>query len=79
MRIHMIFHSFFIIKVLAGEDQQVGVKEYWVVHPVDNMVMVFTLGENGEYSKPMVYTEEDSVPVGIFKDLVINLRDIFKE
>ena len=55
-----------------------GVKEYWVVHPTDFIVMVFRLVD-GKYSRPKVYSpEEDSnVRVGIFEDLVIDLKEIF--
>ncbi|KRQ87664.1 hypothetical protein ABG79_00465 [Caloramator mitchellensis] len=53
------------------------VKEYWIVNPVDKIVMVFILSKNGEYGKPFIYSENDLVKVNIFDDLNINLKEIF--
>ena len=54
-----------------------GVKEYWLVYPNEKTVMVYKLGENGKYGRPEVYSEEDSVKVGIFQGLNIELKEIF--
>lgn len=55
-----------VIEVLspptAGHDQvikralyeRVGVREFWLVHPVDRVVTIYVL-ENGAYGKPLVY------------------------
>ena len=56
-----------------------GVKEYWMVHPIDRTVMIFKLGENNEYGKVERYSAEDSIKVGIFDDLMIDLKAVFKE
>lgn len=59
--------------------ERVGVKEYWVVHPTDKILMVFKLDEKSRYGRPDVYSEEDSVPVGLFSgDLVVDLKTVFK-
>ena len=56
------------------------VKEYWLVHPVDRIAMVYKLLENGMYGKPETYSSEDQVKVGIFvDDLVIDLKSVFRE
>jgi Uma2 family endonuclease len=55
------------------------VPEYWIVHPIDRIVMVFLLQENGEYGKPRIYAGEDQVSVNLFPDLIIDLKDIFTE
>jgi hypothetical protein len=39
--------------------------------------MVYRLGENGKYGRPELYSEEDSVQVGIFQELNIELKEIF--
>lgn len=54
-----------------------GVKEYWLVYPREKTIMVYKLGVEGKYGRPEVYSEEDSVKVGIFKELNINLKEIF--
>jgi Uma2 family endonuclease len=56
-----------------------GVREYWIVDPSGGTVMIFRLGADGRYGRPQVYTDEDSAPVGIFEDLVIDLKAVFAE
>ncbi len=54
-----------------------GVKEYWVVYPLDETVMVFLL-ENDQYGKPTVYSVPDEIPVKLFQDLTIPLESVFR-
>jgi Uma2 family endonuclease len=54
-----------------------GVKEYWLVDPFDNTVMVFKLKKN-EYGKPEVYAKNDHITTNILKGLKINLKLVFK-
>lgn len=53
--------------------------EYWVIHPVDKIVMVYRLIESGKYGRAEVYSEEDQVKVRLFDDFVIDLKEIFKD
>jgi len=41
--------------------------------------MVYRLLENGNYGRAEVYSEKDSVKVGIFDDFVMDLKEIFKD
>lgn len=54
-----------------------GVKEYWLVYPNEKTVMVYKLGESGKYGRPEVYSDDESIEVGIFDGLMIDLREIF--
>lgn len=54
-----------------------GVKEYWMIEPDVKLVSVFQLQENKKYSRPEIYTEEDSIEVSIFPDLIIDLKPVF--
>ena len=55
-----------------------GVREYWVVFMGDETVAVYDLvGEKYQYRK--IYSNDEMVPVGIFKDLEIDLTKIFTE
>ena len=54
-----------------------GVKEYWLVYPNEKTVMIYKLGDSGKYGRPEVYSDEESVKVGIFEGLDIDLKDIF--
>jgi Uma2 family endonuclease len=51
--------------------------EYWIIHPVDKIVMVYRLSENGKYGRAEVYSGVDKVRAGLFDDLVIDLKEIF--
>jgi Uma2 family endonuclease len=56
-----------------------GVREYWLVHPTDKIVMVYRLGEGGKYGAPAVYSSEQEVKVGIFEDLAVDLKFLFRD
>ena len=58
--------------------ERAGVKEYWIVDPLNNTLYVYTL-QNNEYRKPHIYTEEDKVKVGIFPELEIDMAMVFRE
>jgi len=67
------------MKIKLSLYEKHGVKEYWVVHPIDNIVMVFKLGKNKKYGKPEVYTEEDKIKTAILEGLEIELSKVFQE
>lgn len=56
--------------------ERAGVKEYWVVHPTDQTLMVFTL-QYGEYGKPKVFAFPDHVPVDILAEFTVDLSTVF--
>ncbi len=43
--------------------EQQGVKEYWLVQPEEHWVMVYTLNEQGIYTKPLVLGMDKTTPV----------------
>jgi len=55
-----------------------GVREYWVVYPSEQHVLVFDLQED-KYQLRKIYSDEDMAPVGIFPGFEINLQDVFIE
>ncbi|KAF0219030.1 MAG: hypothetical protein FD174_2419 [Geobacteraceae bacterium] len=59
--------------------ERAGVREYWLVDPMANTVMVFTLTADGRYGRPEIYAEEEQVRVGIFEDMTVELRSVFRE
>ncbi|QPK65368.1 Uma2 family endonuclease [Methylomonas sp. LL1] len=76
-----------IVEVLspstAGHDQikkrnlyeRHGVREYWLVHPVDRMLTVYRL-QYGEYGKPELSQLEGETPVGILPEIVIRWDEL---
>lgn len=58
--------------------QQAGVREYWIVDPDKQLVLVYTLAD-GQYYVPEIYTAKDTVPVGVLEDCNVNLASVFPE
>lgn len=57
-----------------------GVKEYWVVHPEEKIIMVFTLEEIekfNRYGRPENYADKDKIEVKTLKGLIIDLSLVF--
>ncbi len=57
--------------------EEAGVKEYWIVNPLDENVLIYVL-KDGVYSslKPVV---DDDIKSVLFPDLKIHTDDIFKD
>jgi Uma2 family endonuclease len=59
--------------------QEAGVQEYWVVSPIENMIQVWKLNEQGYYIGLPPKVEGDIITTPIVPDLSIDLTDIFTE
>jgi Uma2 family endonuclease len=57
--------------------EKAGVQEYWIVEPDGKFINVFTLQENKRYGRPDTYTDEDTLNVSVFPDLVIDVKAVF--
>ncbi len=56
--------------------EESGVKEYWIVDPIEELVDVFVLKDN-KYQLVKKYVNDDKVPMNIFPGFEIDLVDIF--
>ena len=58
-----------------------GVKEYWIISPVEKYVNVFLLKSDGKYDDGTLYelNKKLEIPLSIIEGLNIKLSDIFKE
>ena len=56
--------------------EEVGVGEYWVVMPEQNILQVF-LHEDDKYQLRGSYTEEDTISPTLFPDLLVDLSEVF--
>lgn len=59
--------------------EEAGVKEYWVVHPGEQTVLVYTLNDSGKYEgilKPYVRT--DKIQPKTLSGLTIDLEEVFE-
>lgn len=51
--------------------ERVGVREYWLVHPVDRVVTVYRLHDDG-FGAPDIYELKETLAVGILPEVVID-------
>jgi Uma2 family endonuclease len=54
-----------------------GVREYWIVHPLEHLVEVFALSDDGKYARPGIFANDDKLPVRLFHGLEIDLAIVF--
>ena len=57
--------------------EESGVKEYWIVNPVEENIVVFFLNEQGKFSGLKMYTSEDTIHSSAVPGLNINITEIF--
>ena len=53
-----------------------GVREYWIIDPKHQIVSVYLFHGTDEKFDHIIYSFEDSIPVGIFDDLVIDFKEL---
>ena len=53
-----------------------GVREYWLVHPLDKTILIYTL-ENGQFVARRPYIEEDTAYSIIFPELAVPVAELF--
>jgi len=58
--------------------EKAGVKEYWIVDPLNMTVEVYVL-EMQSYRRRGVFEKDDSLTVVIFPELEVDLKNVFKE
>ena len=56
--------------------ERVGVKEYWIVHPLDRTVMVFR-HDGDSFTRPAMFAGEDQIGVPLLGELVVDLSLVF--
>jgi Uma2 family endonuclease len=59
--------------------EKVGVKEYWIVDPANETLTVYILDKKGKYPRGKIYAGKDKFKVGIFNDLEIKMKNVFKD
>ena len=56
--------------------ERAGVKEYWIIHPLDQTVMVFR--HDGErFGRPDMFAREGGIAVPLLGELTIDLQQLF--
>ena len=54
-------------------------REVWLVHPTDHVVIVYTLNADGGYGKPAIHETRETLAPGLFPDLLIEWGLVFPD
>ncbi len=65
------------MKVKRNIYEKFGVKEYWLVHPDEKLIMIYQIGADNQYAKAEIFSEEDIVTSTVVPTLKISLIDLF--
>ncbi len=57
--------------------EEAGIKEYWIVYPVEESIAVFLLNRSGKFSGAKIYAAGDRIESSAVKGLSIVVNDIF--
>lgn len=58
--------------------EESGVKEYWIVDPQHETLFQYNLQEDGLYTPPKFYMNDEIITSTVFPQLEINLIEIFE-
>lgn len=50
------------------------VREYWIVNPMEENILVYSLDKNNQYAAPKLYSFKDKVKVGIYDNLEVDFN-----
>lgn len=56
-----------------------GVREYWIIHPTEESLMIFTLGADGKYGRQKGYGCGDLATSAVLEGLELNIEEVFGE
>jgi len=54
-----------------------GVKEYWLIHPMDNLLIIRLLGPDGKYGAPLIREGKGRAAVATLPGLDVDLDAVF--
>jgi Uma2 family endonuclease len=59
--------------------EESGVREYWLVHPGEKIVLVYVLNEKGKFIGLQPLTDEQTLEAALFPGLKVDLGELFAE
>jgi Uma2 family endonuclease len=65
------------IKLKYDVYEEAGVKEYWIINPVEENVAVLKLNASGKFEGARLYATDDIIYANAVEGLAIHLSDIF--
>lgn len=59
--------------------ERAGVREFWLVHPTDHVVTIYTPDAERRYGKPAIYETTGVLASGLFPELIIDWGLVFTD
>ncbi len=59
--------------------ERAGVREYWLLHPAERVLTVYTLVEDGRYGRPQVVEAIGSTALSILPEVMIDWAEIYED
>ncbi|WP_027308477.1 Uma2 family endonuclease [Caloramator sp. ALD01] len=59
--------------------EKFNVKEYWIINPNTEHIMIYTLGENNQYSEPFIFKFTEIISSKFLQGYEVKLSDIVKK
>lgn len=72
-------NSFRDLEVKLKIYEKHGVKEYWIINPEENQLVMYLLDLQGKYNQPIIYPLTQPVQVSLFPDLFIEWEFLLSE
>lgn len=58
--------------------EEFGVREYWIIHPVECSLLIYTL-VSGKYQASRLFTSGDKIKSSVLPGLELDLEEVFSE
>ncbi|WP_206516907.1 Uma2 family endonuclease [Caldicellulosiruptor changbaiensis] len=60
------------------QPQRYSVKEYWIVSPDEEKIIVFRKESEGKFGKAIIYEKGNIISTTLFEGLLIDVDEVFK-
>lgn len=67
------------VKIKSALYEEAGIKEYWLVCPAEQNIIVFCLQQDGRYGGATIYASGDEIECAAVNGLTISLDDVFQQ
>jgi Uma2 family endonuclease len=57
--------------------EESGVREYWIIDPIRELLVQYVLDANDKYSPPQILFDDETVDSAVFEGLSIVLKELF--
>lgn len=59
--------------------QHAGIPHYWIIHPEEHTLLMYTLDNQGNYQASRLFTRGDEITHPLFPNLIISLDQVFEQ